>query len=85
MRKQILTAEYIGKIAIVFDKKTMQQIAAGKIVDETKNTFQLKTITGDKKKIVKKNSFLQMIFLDKTIKIDGQLLAKRSEDRVKLK
>ena len=86
IQKKIIAGEYIGKDVVVLFKKNHQQMQ-GKIVDETKNTFLIKygKEKSDKKKIIKEDVFIITQFGNRKIKIDGKLLNKRSEDRVKLK
>ena len=54
----------------------------GLIVDETKNTFQIKTSQGNKK-IAKKTAIFEFESDDKKIIIDGKKIAYRPEDRIK--
>ncbi|MBI5393063.1 ribonuclease P protein subunit [Candidatus Woesearchaeota archaeon] len=93
LKKQIVAGEYIGKKVAVFSKKNDKQLSQGVIVDETKNTFALKEDdkkdyqrkVGRYKKIIKKDVYFVANFGSKKIKVDGLLLAKRSEDRIKIK
>jgi len=57
----------------------------GEIVDETKNTLQIKTAKD--KKIVPKNAVLLELKIPKNcqVRVDGKLLVSRSEDRIKKK
>jgi ribonuclease P protein subunit POP4 len=54
----------------------------GLIVDETKNTFLIKTKDGNKK-IAKKTAMFEFEYNDKKIIIDGKKIAYRPEDRIK--
>ena len=54
----------------------------GLIVDETKNTFLIKTNHGNKK-IAKKTAIFEFESDDKKIIIDGKKIAYRPEDRIK--
>ena len=56
----------------------------GKIIDETKNMFAIKTKKGIKK-IVKKNSKMEFIIDNEKIAIDCYKLVARPEERIKLK
>lgn len=80
----MVAGEYIGKKAAVFSKVDNKLSSQGNIVDETKNTFVIKN-NGKKRKIIKKDVFIVADFGSKKIKVDGSLLAKRSEDRIKIK
>lgn len=59
-------------------------IFSGKIMNETKNTFEILTKTGQKT-IPKNNSTLQIKILDKLYEIDGNKLKGRHEDRIKVR
>ena len=89
LKKIIVAGEYIGKKVAIILKYDAQQKFEGIIVNETKNTFTLKINNNDnknnKKKIIKKEVYVLTDFGGKKIKIDGLLLAKRNEDRVKTK
>ncbi len=54
----------------------------GLIVDETKNTFQIKTNHGNKT-IAKKTAIFEFKTNDEKIIIDGKKIAYRPEDRIK--
>ena len=71
---------FIGKEIVIEHNETL---VSGKIIDETKETFKIKTNDGEKV-YIKKN--LKIINIDgvKT-QIDGQKIAERSFDRIKLR
>ena len=55
----------------------------GKIIDETKNMFTIKTKKGVKK-IIKKNNKMEFVINDEKIIVEGDNLVARPEERVKL-
>jgi RNase P/RNase MRP subunit p29 len=73
--------EFIGKqIEIIKSQNIEQEKIKGKIIDETKNTFKIKT----------QNKTISILKKDKTFiidkqKIDGNKISKRSEERIKIK
>ena len=77
-----LKKELIGLPIEVLEAKNKSLIGIkGTIVDETKNTIKIKNHTI--KKIIKDQVVLKIKFHKKTIKIDGKLLQKRPEERIK--
>lgn len=73
--------EFIGKqIIIIKSNNKQQENIEGKIIDETKNTFKIKT----KKQtiiILKKDKEFQI----NKQKIEGDKITKRPEERIKIK
>lgn len=73
--------EFIGKqITITKSNNKQQENTNGKIIDETKNTFKIKTQT----KIItilKKDKEFQI----NKQKIEGNKITKRPEERIKIK
>ena len=57
----------------------------GKVVDETKNMFYIQQHNGKIKKIIKKNAVFEFEIEGKFIKILGNTLIGRPEERVKKK
>ncbi|MGV8162949.1 MAG: ribonuclease P protein subunit [Candidatus Nanoarchaeia archaeon] len=73
--------EFIGKqIEIISSKNKEQENIKGKIIDETKNTFKIKTQNKTITILKKQKKFI----IDKQ-KIDGNKISKRSEERIKIK
>lgn len=73
--------EFIGKnIEITDSKNKEQQNIKGKIIDETKNTFTIKT-ENKKITILKKDKKFKI----NNEKIDGNKITKRPEERIKIK
>lgn len=56
----------------------------GIIIDETKNTFVVKE-GGKKKKAAKKNNEFIFNFPEFRVKVDGNMIALRPEDRIKMR
>lgn len=54
----------------------------GKIVDETKNMFTIKTNEGEKK-LIKNNIKFEVITKEGIMKIEGKKIVGRPEDRLK--
>ena len=80
--KDYVKYELIGSQLEVVDSKNKSLIGMkGKIIDETKNILFL----DNKKKLIKNQSTFKIKFKNKTIKIKGQLLVCRPEDRLKKK
>ena len=81
--KNLIKHELIGLEAEVIEGNSKG--VKGKVVNETKNMICLKTKKGAKK-IQKKNSvFVFMLPNGKKIKVNGKLIEKRPEDRIKTK
>lgn len=77
---------FIGKKLTVIGGKNNKLIGfAGTIVDETKNTFTIKTSVPDDVKTILKNQIIFFIGTNEKNIIDGKQIMKRSEDRLKLK
>ncbi len=83
--KNIVRAELIGKTVKVHDAKNPSiKDMEGKIVDETKHTLKIQTKNGTK--TIMKNQVVLDIKHDKhTIRIQGEKITGRSEERIKKK
>jgi ribonuclease P protein subunit POP4 len=56
---------------------------AGKVVDETRNTFTI-LHNGERKVIIKDTAVFEFVLLDGTVvEIDGKVIMGRAEDRIK--
>ena len=75
----ILRGEFIGKQVSVPSKKV-----EGKIIDETKNSFLVKT-NNARKRILKANSLFQIKINDYFVEVDGNTISMKPEDRIKIK
>jgi ribonuclease P protein subunit POP4 len=82
----VLRHELVGLKAKVIEAAHPGYIGiAGEVVDETKNTLALE-VEGVKKKVPKDGAVFELTLPDKTrVRVDGKLLAERSEERVKKK
>lgn len=79
--EKILRSEFIGKKIKIVDAANKSLIGLeGEIIDETQQTLSIKTKKGTKK-IIKKD----MTFEIEKIKINGKIITKRPEDRMKIK
>jgi len=78
---KITQDELIGKdVEVVNARNPSLKGMKGKITDETKNSFVLKTVKGSKR-VMKKDADFH--FANENITIKGENLAKRPEDRIK--
>ncbi len=81
--KNLAKDEFIGQyVKIVECTDPNWKGQSGLIVDETKNTFLIKTDHGNKK-IAKKTAIFEFKTDDEKIIIDGKKIAYRPEDRIK--
>jgi len=76
-----LKQEYIGLDITIIESKNKSLIGLkGKIIDETKNTFKIKTTNGTK--MVLKN--ISTFKIQKKI-VEGSKIMRKSYDRIKMK
>ena len=75
----MLRGEFIGKSVIIPGKKV-----EGKIIDETKNSFLVKTINS-RKRILKSNSMFQIKINGSFVEVDGNAIAMKPEDRIRIR
>lgn len=81
----VLKTEFIGKKLIIVDAKNKVNIGIkGTIIDETKSTFTIETIKGQKR-LIKENITIEIIHDNQKIRIKGKLLAMAPEERIKIK
>jgi len=84
--KNLIRHELIGLEVKVTDSANKFQVGIkGLVVDETKNLLTIETEKGIKKIQKKGTSFIFTIPNGKKVKVDGSIIAKRPEERVKLK
>ena len=76
--------ELLKKELIGMNIKVTGRNIEGKIIDETKNMFAVRTKKGVKK-IIKKNNKMEFIIDNEKIIVDGDKLIARPEERIKLK
>ncbi|MFH1848738.1 MAG: ribonuclease P protein subunit [archaeon] len=81
--RSLLRSELIGLPIRVVNSKNGDLIGlSGEIVDETKYTIIVKD--GDKQRRLLKGSVtMELIYLDKRVRVEGGLLIGRPEDRIK--
>lgn len=78
--------ELIGKsIKIIESKNKSNTGLRGKIIDETKNTLQIKTKQGSKKTLIKQNIIFTIKIGEKEYKIKGEEIKASPEERIRLK
>ncbi|MEM3696667.1 MAG: ribonuclease P protein component 1 [Candidatus Bathyarchaeia archaeon] len=80
----IIRGEFIGTEAKVAKSTHSGYVGlAGKVIDETRNTFTI-LHKGERKKIIKDSAIFHFKFSDGTVvEIDGKLLLGKPEDRLK--
>ena len=76
----VLRGEFIGKRIRMEDKKII-----GKIIDETKNSFLVKTRSNMKKRLLKQNNNFEIKLNSGYVDIDGNLILMKPEDRIKIR
>lgn len=76
----ILRGEFIGKQ--IRDKN---KGIDGKIIDESKNSFLIKTKKNLKKRLLKKNALFELILASEKVIIEGNSILMKPEDRIKIK
>lgn len=84
--KDIVRYEFIGLRAKITDSKNrFNKGMEGTIIDETKYTFVIRK-KGEKKRVLKKGSVFEIKFPDKTkVRIKGDILVARPEERIKMR
>lgn len=84
--KNLIKHELIGLTVEIADSTNKFQIGLkGLVVDETKNTLIIETEKGIKKIQKKGSVFIFKISSEKKVKVSGNKIAVRPEDRLKLK
>ena len=82
-KKELGRSELIGlNIKIIESENKFNKGIKGKIIDETKNMFEIKT-KETRKKIIKDQCVFEFIIKGEKIQIDGKSLTKRPEERIK--
>ena len=75
----ILRGEFIGKYV-----KAPNKGIEGKIIDETKNSFFVKT-KNTKKRVLKQNTLFELKLRTGYITIEGNSILMKPEDRIKIR
>jgi len=84
--KNLIRHELIGLTIEVIDSTNKFQVGIkGLVVDETKNVLTIETEKGIKKIQKKGTTFIFKIPSGKKVKVNGNKIAVRPEERVKLK
>jgi ribonuclease P protein subunit POP4 len=84
--KNLIKHELIGLEVEVADSTNKFQVGVkGLVVDETKNTLIIETKRGMKKIQKKGSTFIFKISNEKKVKVNGNKIAVRPEDRLKIK
>ena len=84
--RNLIRHELIGLPVEVVESSNKFQIGIkGKVVDETKNLLIIETKNGLKKIQKKGSKFIFKIPSGKKVKVDGERIIARPEDRIKLK
>ncbi|OYT31046.1 hypothetical protein B6U93_04235 [Candidatus Woesearchaeota archaeon ex4484_78] len=83
MTIKLLRQEHIGERVIIEHKRTGKKTHAV-ILDETKNTYLVRDEKNKRiKRIIKSECYI--IFTNHNLRVDGEKLTKRPEDRIKMK
>jgi len=81
--RDFIKKEFIGLWVEIVDAKNKDLIGLrGEIIDETKNTFKIKTEKGIKT-VIKEQAVFLFYYRGYVFKIDGKLLVGRPWDRLK--
>ncbi|MBW3021012.1 ribonuclease P protein subunit [Candidatus Woesearchaeota archaeon] len=81
----MIQKEFIGTQLEIVESSNVQNVGLkGKVVFETKSTFEIETSKG-KKKVIKKQNKFKFIENGKEFLIDGKSIEKAPEERIKLK
>ncbi len=83
--EKLIRGELIGlNVKVVSSKNIANKSLQGRIINETKNTLVIKTQKGEKK-LIKQNCVFELEFENQKFQVQGKILAKRPEERIKLK
>ena len=81
--QDLIKHELIGLNVKIHDAKNKSIIGIqGKVCDETKHMLELETEHG-KKTIIKDQAIIDFTVDGKTLRVDGSILTKRPEERIK--
>ncbi len=84
--RNILRHELIGLFVEIVEAKNKTQLGMkGLVVNETKNTLWIETEKGVKKVLKKDCKFMFTLPSGKKVVVEGKLLAKRPEERIKMR
>ncbi len=83
MAGNILKAELIGMdVRVFYSSNPLNNGIKGKIIDETKNSFLIKT-KNTHKRVIKEQCVFEFTYKGKTYRVNGKLLTKRPHERIK--
>ncbi|QQG39231.1 MAG: ribonuclease P protein subunit [Candidatus Woesearchaeota archaeon] len=83
--REILGLGLIGKnVEVITSRNSALVGLRGKVVEETKNTLTINSGSKEKK-IIKEQAEIKIIFKEDSIKIKGNLLVGKPEERLKKK
>ena len=86
MEKRLKKGELIGKSIEIIDSKNKANIGLkGIIIDETRNTLQIKTKEGKKKMLIKEDITFVMKINNEEFMIKGDEIRVAPEERIKLR
>lgn len=81
--EHVIAHEWIGREVVVGSSPNESEVGLkGEVVDETLNTFTLKT-EKSLKTVAKRNRIFQLVFMGKNMRVNGDYLCFRPEDRIK--
>ncbi|MFW6194077.1 MAG: ribonuclease P protein component 1 [Halobacteriota archaeon] len=79
----VIAHEWVGRKVVVDESPNKFEVGLeGEIVDETLNTFTLKT-EKNLKTVAKRNRIFKVAFMGKYMSVNGNYLCFRPEDRIK--
>jgi ribonuclease P protein subunit POP4 len=83
--EKLIKSELMGQtIKVISSRNLANRGLQGTIVDETKNTLVIETAKG-KKRLIKQDCVFELEVGKQKIRIKGIILAKRPEERIKIK
>lgn len=81
--EHVVAHEWMGREVVVDSSPNKSEVGLkGEVVDETLNTFTLKT-EKSLKTVAKRNRIFQVEFMGKNMRVNGNYLCFRPEDRIK--
>ena len=79
---EVVRQEIIGLTIKITKAKNQSLVGlSGKVLDETKNSFVIET--NSKRKTILKNQILELVIVEKNVKVQAAALMKRPEERIK--
>jgi len=82
-KKRLARSELIGlSVKLIESENCFNRGVKGRIIDETKNMFEIETKEA-RKKIIKDQCVFEFMIKGEKIQINGKSLTKRPEERIK--